>query len=991
MIRGLALFLTVLTGFSGLVYEVAWQKYLATLLGSHSEATSAVLGIFLGGLSVGYWLFGAVTNRVVSRAEAARKPPRLLLLYGSLEGGIGLYVLAFPWLFRGILALSYAIPHGPAGIGFAVDVVLATLLIGPASVLMGGTIPILTQALARSLQDATRFHAFVYAFNTAGAFAGALAAGFYLVPSLGLERVMVAMGTINLAAGSIFVLVGLRGRAVVSLQQDGEESAQSVPSHAGGEASAAWLTSYAAVATLTGFAMMAMQTSVNRLGALAFGSSQYTFSMVVAVFVLSIALGSFAVSSLSRIPKWVVVLNQWGIALLFVLLYAVLDESGYYVHIIRLLFRDTDSGFVGYHIFAFVLLLLSIGPPVVLSGATLPLLFHQMRSEVSHLGDLAGTLYSWNTIGSLAGALLGGYLLLFWLDLHEIYRIAIGTLIVAAVMLTARVYGMSRGVAGVAVLALLSGVAVMPAWNPEHLYAGVFRHRGPEPDLYVGADEFLKPIGGKYGPKILLHTDDPIASVVVREYSSPTVPRIRNIATDGKSDGDTHSDYPTAGFLAMLPAMMADKAERAFVIGWGTGITGGELGALESMQEVHVAEISRGVLEAAPLFDFAALNSSKNPKMKVIQSDAYRALMRSEGTYDVIVSQPSHVWSAGVEMLYTQEFLTAAKSRLSKGGAYLQWLHLYENDDETIAMVLRTFSSVFEHAVVWRDPLRSMFILGLESPEWGADHYRLEKQYEREEFRAGLARIGIRHFPALLAHELLPLGVLSEASFEGAVQSLYHPRLNTTSARAFYRGSKGTAPFTGFGEAAKAGKRKSLLGAYTQRLGGRLPEEMRADVVVEACNALPRRCKALLALWYHEDPESLYLSRVMALLQPLLMGMTRADLGSIAELFSEEFQPGRRVTLEEARLATEHFVTYYHHAAPFSADALLEIWSRCADLSPSEADCRRVSGRRAAHLDEGAEAAFEACMSRMGVGPACRAGLVEARALVEVGLSADGG
>ncbi|MFP6623023.1 MAG: hypothetical protein VCC20_06065, partial [Myxococcota bacterium] len=197
MIRPLALLLTALTGFSGLVYEVAWQRYMATLLGSHSEATSAVLGIFLGGLSVGYWLFGRLTRRIVERAEEAGRPPKLLLVYGLLEAGIGVYVIAFPALFKAVQVLSYWLPSfgGEAGgLGFIIDILLSALLIGPASVLMGGTIPILTQALAQSLDDATRFHAFVYAFNTVGAFAGALAAGFYLVPVLGLETVMMAMG-----------------------------------------------------------------------------------------------------------------------------------------------------------------------------------------------------------------------------------------------------------------------------------------------------------------------------------------------------------------------------------------------------------------------------------------------------------------------------------------------------------------------------------------------------------------------------------------------------------------------------------------------------------------------------------------------------------------------------------------------------------------------------------------------------------------------------
>ena len=198
MIRLLVLLLTVLTGFSGLVYEVTWQRYLATLLGSHSEATAAVLGLFLGGLAVGYSLFGALTRRLVARAQRAgpRRSPadRLRRRRGQhrrLRAGL-------PRLFTAVQALSFRIPHGSAGLGFALDVALSALLVLPPAILMGGTIPILTQALARSLEDATRFHALVYAFNTAGAFAGALAAGYWLVPSLGLVGVLHWMGGINL-------------------------------------------------------------------------------------------------------------------------------------------------------------------------------------------------------------------------------------------------------------------------------------------------------------------------------------------------------------------------------------------------------------------------------------------------------------------------------------------------------------------------------------------------------------------------------------------------------------------------------------------------------------------------------------------------------------------------------------------------------------------------------------------------------------------------
>ena len=212
MLRSIVLLLTIPTGFSGLAYEVTWQKYLATLLGSHSEVTAAVLAIFLGGLSAGYALFGAIAKRHVARAQARGRGSRLLVIYGAVEGASGLYALGFPARFGLVQELSYRVPHGSAGGGFAFDVGLCALLVAPPTVLMGATIPLLTQALARGLDDATRFHAWVYAFNTAGAFGGALTAGFVLVPALGLAGVMWAMCGVCLFMAPLWgVLMAAKG------------------------------------------------------------------------------------------------------------------------------------------------------------------------------------------------------------------------------------------------------------------------------------------------------------------------------------------------------------------------------------------------------------------------------------------------------------------------------------------------------------------------------------------------------------------------------------------------------------------------------------------------------------------------------------------------------------------------------------------------------------------------------------------------------------
>jgi hypothetical protein len=213
----------------------------------------------------------------VERARRQSRPLRLLAFYALVEAGIGVYALLFPLLFSAAQYLSLLSPVDHDALGFAFDVALSALLIGPPAVLMGGTIPILTLALAGDLEHATRVHAWIYGANTLGAFAGALAGGFFLVALLGLDGVVLTMGCVNLlAAAGFFGLERRAARIAPDLTQPVQ--AEPVPR----------FVAWAAVALLAGF-MMALQTTLNRLGALAFGSSQFTFAMVVAVFVLCIA------------------------------------------------------------------------------------------------------------------------------------------------------------------------------------------------------------------------------------------------------------------------------------------------------------------------------------------------------------------------------------------------------------------------------------------------------------------------------------------------------------------------------------------------------------------------------------------------------------------------------------------------------------------------------------------------------------------------------
>ena len=534
-LRATALLLTLLTGFSGLAYEVAWQRYLATLLGAHSEATAAVLGIFLGGLSLGYSLFGSATRRLVRRARATGRPPPLLAIYGGVEAAIGVYALLFPWLFRGAQQISLALPTGGGLAAFGADVALAAALIGPPAVLMGGTIPILTQALARSLEDATRLHALVYALNTAGAFVGALAAGFALVPWLGLDGVARAMGAINLAAGAAFVLLGLRRREIAPLEETPVASAGP--------------RVYGAAALLVGFAMMACQTVMIRIGGLTFGSSEFTFAMVVAAFVLSIAAGSLAVSALSGVGRAALPAVLWALALAFGLLYTRADEAPYWGHVLRTFFTSQPETFHVFFAAAFLATLAVIGPAAALSGAVLPLIFDAQRDEIGDLGAVAGRIYSLNTIGSLLGALIGGYALLFWLDLHHVFRIALCALALAAALITAHRYSAGRLAAAALFGAAALAVLALPPWDPGRLSSGLFRLRQAQPVTYNGP-------GPKHRP-VLFHDDDPSSTVAAMRLADGST----SIVVNGKPDGNTDERSAHDGAGRADPG--ADRPRRA--------------------------------------------------------------------------------------------------------------------------------------------------------------------------------------------------------------------------------------------------------------------------------------------------------------------------------------------------------------------------------------------------------------------------------------------
>ncbi len=760
-----ALFITFWTGFTALVYEVTWQKYLANLLGSQAKATALILAIFLGGLSLGYHLFGKVS--------LGKTPRTLLKACGWAEIGIGAWAILFPMLYNEISPLSDFFP----------DFFICILLIGFPTVCMGSTLPLLTQGLSQSLKDSVPIHAKIYAINTAGAFLGCLVGGFLLLPSFGLPLTMMGMGGINLLGGLGLVALG------TSLPLENvKEGIVSVLLYT--EKTPRIETFYSiSIAFLSGFIALSLQTLMMRVFGFSLGSSEYSFCTIVAVYILMLALGALQLSRASLSKK---LLSNNQILALFGLmgLYIAIPYFPYGAYVIRTLFMSSTPGFYVYYFFIFIVFAFVLALPIGAMGKTMPLLFQAIQNRFSEVGSTVGKIYTWNTIGCIAGALGGGFWFLSFANIDQVFKICI-TAMALLMLLATLLEGSRKSTALVILFSTFIFCYLTPHWNTRNLTFGLFRNRTPTDESYKGAEAFYQTYYKTQ--KVIAYRDDPNTSVGISEAAAPNEKSkiSRSIFVNGKSDGATGGgDLSTMRLAAHLPALFsASLNTKAAVIGYGTGTTVGSLGLYEGIQEIHCLEISQAVRDFAHYFDFSNHNASLNPKLHWHLGDAFREFAKNktkygQKKYGMIISEPSNPWVAGVERLFSSDFYKRVIEKLEDSGIYVQWYHTYEISQPTVSLVINTFASVFPHVRIFAlGP--DLIMLGTKTPLSATVLTVLNERFQNPEIKKELEELGIRSPEELLALEL----PLSTQIFKNAgIHTLEFPKLTYQAGKDFFRG-----------------------------------------------------------------------------------------------------------------------------------------------------------------------------------------------------------
>lgn len=680
------LFAFFVSGMAALCYQVLWMRQLGLVLGSTMEAAGLVLAAFMGGLALGSWLFGFVADRVSS-------PKALLGVFALLELGEAVGALIFP-LGLGVLdkaTLGMTVGGSPTALVFAAEFLGTAVLLLIPTTCMGGTLPVLMRFYHCYDPDVARSLSRLYGINTLGAMVGCLLAGFVLLPRVGLP-------------GTLLVAVCLTATALVSALIPAltlKPVPVSAPSRiAPATASSAellprWLVMLAA--GVSGFAALFLEVAWSRALVLVLGGSAYSSTLMLFCILAGIAIGGLLAERLGRrlsitgatlgglylglgflVGFSLVFLGR--APLLFVTLFPYLHESFGLVTTLQLLVAVP-----------------ALLPATLLMGVTLPLLTTMGVDEESKLASEVGGVYAVNTLASVGGSLLAGFLAVPMLGTPLSITIGGALYLLLGALFVARASSDSGERARLGVLSLLGVgflvVVALMAWDRRLMSSGVYMYAG---QLQQGFDR----------SEVVFYREGRHCLVAVTRHPNGTV----SLKLNGKTDGSNANDMVTQVLLSVLPLSFTEQANSVLVIGAGTGISVGT--ALQyPIERVVCLEIEPAVIEASKLF--ASLNGQywKDRRTEIVTDDARSYLRASAEQFDVIISEPSNPWIRGVSNLFTVENFRIYSERLRSGGVICQWLQLYQMREEDIAMVMATFREVFPGMQVYRGSVGDLLLL----------------------------------------------------------------------------------------------------------------------------------------------------------------------------------------------------------------------------------------------------------------------------------------
>ena len=723
----------VISGAAGLIYESIWSRYLSLLVGHSAYAQIIVLVIFLGGMSLGSLLVG-------QRSERLRHP---LLWYAAIEAAIGFIGLAFNYVYIDISDAAYDRIFPALAGGWALVIVkwlIAGLMILPQSVLLGTTFPLMSAGAIRLLRErAGRVLGLLYFANSFGAAVGVLVAGFVLLARVGLPGTLITAAILNfIAAGA----VALGARIVASRPED--DAAEATPILPNGLAGTPTpVTLLLGVAFGTAVASFIYEIAWIRMLSLVLGSATHSFELMLSAFILGLALGAFWIrgrADRTQDPLALLGVVQCVMGVLAVATLPLYVASFTWVATLLDTFKQSGAGYRGFLAARYAICLLVMLPATFCAGITLPLITKLLMDGGGRVrGEQAiGAVYGLNTLGSIAGVLIAGLILMPVLGLKlllitgALIDIALGLALLLVVARaaegnlarpsarlrptsTSRLMGVTVVIAGFVAL-----IIIVVDFDPVRLTSGVYRYA-------------VLPRKGDY--TVPFYRDGRTATVSIRRMQGGFI----TLSTNGKPDasmdaywknprssGPPHplaADIATQVLLPIVTLAHRPDAREVAVIGQGSGMTSHLLLGSPNVRRLATIEIEPEMINASRFFYPANRRDFDDPRAHFVLDDAKSFFAASGRRFDLILSEPSNPWVSGVSGLFTTEFYRRVRTHLAEGGVFGQWLHLYELNDGLATMVLSALDQNFASYEIFFTSNSDILIVAsnehvLPTPDW---------------------------------------------------------------------------------------------------------------------------------------------------------------------------------------------------------------------------------------------------------------------------------
>ena len=664
------LLLFVGSGCAALIYEIVWFQLLQLVIGSSAISLGVLLGTFMGGMCLG--------SLLLPRYIGSEQHP--LKVYAYLEFGIAAFALL---ILVGMPLLTSAYTSlGTTGIvGLVLRGVAAAICLLPPTLLMGATLPAISRWV-KSTPEGMSWMGFFYGGNIAGGVLGCLLAGFYLLRVHDMVIATFVAVLLNVAVGAI--AIALAGRTVYERAPEEVGKIERAPG--------AWAI-YLAIG-LSGMTALGSEVLWTRTLSLLFGATTYTFSLILAVFLFGLGVGSSIGSAIAGKTERPRLALGWCQMLLCAAMawtsYMLTESLPYWP--INPSINTTTAGIWYTFQLDFVRAMWAMLPAAMLWGASFPLALASVAQGRKDPARLVGGVYAANTLGAIAGAVGGSLLLTIWLGSQRSQQAMIIVSAVSALLvLDAALVESDRQkrrmqFAGTLLLALAMAGAVLLAGTVSGVPAELVAY-GRYAAMRAGDSDIIY-MGEGWN-----------ASVAVTRLSNGVL----NYHNAGKVQASSEpQDMRLQRMLGHLTTLIPKSTENALVIGCGAGVTAGAVSIDPAVKKLTIAEIEPLVPSVVSKY-FSEHNFSvvTNPKTRIHIDDARHYLMTTNEQFDAITSDPLDPWVKGAAMLYSREFFETVKKRLKPGGVVTLFVQLYESNNEAVKSEVATFLEAFPNGMIF--------------------------------------------------------------------------------------------------------------------------------------------------------------------------------------------------------------------------------------------------------------------------------------------------